>query len=989
MVSAALLSSNVYAANFNLYSNGNPVTDYNNVEEGILSAVSKRDGSVAIAKYKDGTLVSLDFASYEEGLASYRANTILGKDDDTVVKIFSFDENMKPYMADIIPSAKDSNLKIYLNETFDSGSEYVNIGGDYITLSDGRVSVSYNGSSAGARFGTFPIIYPEKNIIVEADYELPSDGACVRANLMSIYNGGPLTYAYLHEEGLKPSTSGKNNPALVKRSQINADKKFNVAMKINLEDRTFDLYYNHEKVTSSPRSLSSAISYEGRFDGFSMYIPIVTTAGSIYVDNIKAYSGTEFTDIGNLRPNVHRLDFTNSPNWETDIYERPDSSYIAEKVLAKDHPRILLTKEKLSEIKNAKGNRMAQWRDAIVPKADSYIGTNPYKYAISSSDSMENIDDAIALIMHCGLAYQLTGDMKYPERVYKELEVIYNAAGKKTAPNGDPDYWNSYSYLCVSELSYALAIAYDWMYDAWTPAQRQAICDNINLRSLDRAYQSIFSQLMPSTVGGGSWWKNSNNWNGVCNGAHFLTAVAFMEIDPYKCANIAEACYRAFEYMLPRYAPMGAWTEGTGYWAYALRYLSISCAVMDDICGTDFGIHKTTGLENSMFYAISNEGKTGALSFGDVGGGHVHAPFLFYWARKYNNPQIGGAAIYAINKFDFTPDIYDLLYYDEDYVDETYCQPLSSYYEGTEVVSFFSGYDDNDTGIAISGGLGTATSHDHIDSGGILLEKNGLKVLCDSGAEHYAAPSYFSTNRYWYYKARPEGHNIFVINPQNIYDSDGTSYYMGQSKSADSKITFYDEDDQIAVMDLTDAYSRDAADAKRKIYINGESTVIEDEITVRSDALPEPDISSDASVSSDADISKDGNIIEWYWHFKDTATAVVNNTTKYGVTDYGTAKISDDGKSVTLTFKDYTYNGSKFSYPGTVKTFTLTFESDAEFEIEIRDAVRNPYDAEVLAEKNAAGTFGSDYYRSRNTISKIVVKMKHATGTVRLKTVVN
>ena len=43
MVSAALLSSNVYAANFNLYSNGNPVTDYNNVEEGILSAVYNTD----------------------------------------------------------------------------------------------------------------------------------------------------------------------------------------------------------------------------------------------------------------------------------------------------------------------------------------------------------------------------------------------------------------------------------------------------------------------------------------------------------------------------------------------------------------------------------------------------------------------------------------------------------------------------------------------------------------------------------------------------------------------------------------------------------------------------------------------------------------------------------------------------------------------------------------------------------------------------------
>ena len=315
-------------------------------------------------------------------------------------------------------------------------------------------------------------------------------------------------------------------------------------------------------------------------------------------------------------------------------------------------------------------------------------------------------------------------------------------------------------------------------------------------------------------------------------------------------------------------------------------------------------------------------------------------------------------------------------------MDETYSQPLASYYKGTEVVTLASGKKVTDSCIAISGGKGTATSHDHIDSGAVLIEKNGLRFIGDSGAEHYAATSYFSTNRFWYYKARPEGHSIFVINPQNLFDSNGTSYYMGQSKSGVSEITEYKPDEKSATMDLSAAYARDALSASRKISLDGDKIIIEDDISLRSDALP------DESVNSDASIRENGNVIEWYWHYKDTATAVVNNTTKYGATDYGTVQISDDGKSATLIFRDYEYKNSRFTYPGTVKKFTLTFESNADFEIEVRDAVRNPYDANEIAKLQAAGTFDKDYHNSRNTMSKIVVKIKNASDDVRMKTII-
>lgn len=999
---AMLLSFSAFvsaeSANIKTYSNGNDVTASNIFNNGVFSAVSEGSGLFAIALYSDNELQKISIAQSEEELEEYRVNMVVDDAEDYIMKVFRFDENGNPLCVNRLLNPYVDNRKIYLNETFTSGPRTVDVNNRTTILSDGSVQVVFNGSDKGTRFGLFTVPYPKKNIIVEADFELGENYETVIAQLFSIYDNGPKPLAYLDKSGLRLNASGsETNKALVSREQVNNDKNFNVALKINLEELTYDLYYNHKKVTETSHVISS-ISPDKRYDGFDMYIPIVASEGSIYVDNIRAYSGTEFAEIGEQIPNVHKMDINDSPNWETAIYERPDSSELAQKVMAASHPRILWNKEKVLEIKNTQNSRIIQWKDSILKNANNYLEKDSFKYNISSSDSIDNIRDAMDMMMHLGFAYLLTGDMKYPQRAYKELKVIYDLKGGKKLPNGEPDYWNSYSYLNVAELSFTVAIAYDWMFDAWTAEQKQEIREVMDKRCLDRAYQAFYGELSPTVNGSNTWWKTENNWNSVCNGTMLLTSVAFMETDPHKCSSIMEGCIRAFEYMLSKYAPDGAWSEGVSYWAYALKFLSASCATLDLICGTDYGIHKTIGLENSQFYAISSEGKAGVLSYGDNDGEHVHAPFMFYWAEKFKNPQIGGAAIYAMKKFGFTPNIFDVLYYNEDYVTENYVQELSSYYKGTEVVTFISGHNDDDACISMSGGVGTDTSHDHLDSGGVLFEKNGLRVLTDSGTEHYAANSYFSTNRFWYYKARPEGHNIFVINPQNLIS--GTTldenkkvipvYYHGQSRDAVSEVTSYNETAQEAVMDLSGAYERDAVKAQRKIKLDGNKAIIEDDITLRSDALSQFDkqMFSDAGIGELSDISSDGNIIEWYYHFKDTATAVVGNTTVYGPEDYCIATVSEDGKSVTLSFLDYLYSNGEFIYSGITKKFTLSFESNEDFEIEIKTAERNPYDKSVVDKLINSGTFSGDYHIAKRIVSKVVVRMKNISENVKLTTII-
>ena len=60
------------------------------------------------------------------------------------------------------------------------------------------------------------------------------------------------------------------------------------------------------------------------------------------------------------------------------------------------------------------------------------------------------------------MAYQLTGDRKYPEAAWKQIEAVANC----------PD-WNPSHHIDVGIMAAGYALAYDWMYDAWTPEQRE------------------------------------------------------------------------------------------------------------------------------------------------------------------------------------------------------------------------------------------------------------------------------------------------------------------------------------------------------------------------------------------------------------------------------------------------------------------------------------------------------------------------------------
>lgn len=922
------LSCTVYAGDMKLYSNGNDVSATLDVSEGIITVTSDDETPVAIASYSDGKLISLSFVSGKDGsVASAIAQTA-----GTQYRIFHFDENMTPYEESKSFTVKNKNYRVFFNETFNGISSKLTFNTNCTPTSDGQVRIVGNGT----RYGGLAVYHPDRYLIIEADYTVPKGVALDSGRLLCYYTNSPSSFIFTVPGGIYAGKNGGGRPCekIISADEVHSGAKFNIACVIDLDNLCFDAYVNRVKKTTTPLPVDDMASFcRSGFTTYAAYLKpnnAGTYLNEVIVDNYRAYSGNEFLDIGEEIQTEHKTSFKNSPLWKTDIYERPEAEKIAKKALETGHPRVLINRDRVNEIKKATDSRTKEWLGLVMENADKALTTPCYEYAISSTDSVQNIPESMDMIMNLGIAYLMTGDKKYSDRAYKEAQVLYTVPYKKyngtSIPEEGRDYWNSYSYLDVGEISFIIALCYDWMYDAWTDAQKKELTQNIMDKGLIRSYRALFGHLNPTNAGSNGWFDSTNNWNAVCNGGVMMSAIAFMECDPYLCSEVAEATIRAFEYMLASYAPAGAWAEGAGYWGYALKYLTASCATLDAACGTDFGISKTPGLQGTQLYSISLEGKTGVVNYGDGGSSRVNAPFMFYWADKYNDKDIGGAALYIKKVFGYAPSAFDLIYYNPETVVENYTPPTAFYYPGTEVVSITPDHDALSPFVSISGGLGKATNHDHLDSGGVVVEMKGKRLFYDIGAEHYGANGYFSTNRFLYFRARPEGHSTFIINPEITSDADGNVYY-GQDLNVYSAITSYDPNGKTATMNLTDAYARDASFAQRTIGVTESTAVISDSITLK----------------------KTSNVY-WNWYIKASSDKIT---------------VSSDGKSATVNLSGTLYN--------------VKFETNCNYSLYVEDA-----DYYVNVDPDVGGR------KHKNTdFKRLVLKLENASGTVNVKTIVS
>ena len=470
---------------------------------------------------------------------------------------------------------------------------------------------------------------------------------------------------------------------------------------------------------------------------------------------------------------------------------------LREKHPDKGHPRLILTPEKIQEMRR---EILSENGDEVYKKIFAYLKSYADIYMEERTSGYE-IRDNIRLLyvcrenhdrmLACTLMYLITEEEKYAQRAY--LEMYASACFVD---------WNPYHFLDVGEMALELGLCYDWLYHWMSPWQRKYIREAIVKNGIYAIMEDI--QDKPRKR---SWnWRGelADNWRMVITGVG-VSALAVMdelegeELEYAKTA--AEQTLFDIRRALSLFAPLGAYEEGCNYWGYAMEYFAFYMKSLLTAVGSDFGYVDVPGMRLTNQYMMAVNGLVSTFNYHDCGEADSNLPpEMMFLAEYFGNYSEALPRIHSImtEKEEASRVINDMLHYNPVFCKaRTKEAPKDSCLPIAEIATMRSGWDAADLYLGFHcddpiGGEG----HDHMDSGTFVLDSQGERFFLDLGSDSYNIPNYRHC-----YRVRAEGHNTVIFNPEADY----AHKYGGTAKIVAHQFA---EEECFAVGELTDAYDK-------------------------------------------------------------------------------------------------------------------------------------------------------------------------------------
>jgi len=459
------------------------------------------------------------------------------------------------------------------------------------------------------------------------------------------------------------------------------------------------------------------------------------------------------------------------------------------------HPRLIMTETDFDNLKTYVQNVpfIKSAYSSVKTLADSLIDTPVYPY--KKSDGLRLDRNPVQYLVPLALTYKITGETKYLERLWLELENVCTYRD-----------WNPTHDIDVGDFGRPVALVFDWCYDDFTPEQRRVIRNGM--------VRCGIHVMINHMRNGSGFTTSTNNHNTVTGSGLGMIALAIADEEAY--SSIANEVINRLRDIMPKnldiFAPEGICPEGPSYWAYGndafFQYQSACFSAL----GTDFGFSDMSGLDKTGAWLIdTNSASDLSFNFGDASRKPVISSSLMWLADLYNQPSL---ASYRMSKTDIeSAGWLDMIFYRDgiEKSEDNAGFALDAIYNGEQSTGSIRSTWDNSYGnsILFKGGGGGATSHADLDAGTFVLDSMGERWIEDLGSDTYILPGMFSGNsdtsgRWRWYRKRAEGHNTLVVNPK--YDS---VRYSDQNANARCRITdlLSFETGAYATVDLTDAYN--------------------------------------------------------------------------------------------------------------------------------------------------------------------------------------
>lgn len=490
------------------------------------------------------------------------------------------------------------------------------------------------------------------------------------------------------------------------------------------------------------------------------------------------------------------------------------------------HPRLLATQEQLRTLRQTLDRNPLRraLANGAVGQADAMLDLAPITRTKQGRRLLGQSRRCVKRTVTLAMAYHLTGNAKYARRCEKEMLAVSQFTD-----------WNPTHFLDVAEMTFALAIGYDWLYDQLDPTSRATIRDAIIQKGV----------VLPLRTRHRGWVKAENNWGQVCHGGLTAGALAVLDHAPDLAASTVHNALHNVTRSMAAYAPHGGYPEGPGYWAYGTSYNVLLIGVLESALGTDFGLTRAPGFrETGQFPALATGPSGLFFNYADGGATRRPQPALYWLASRFRRPdwllgerQRIEAALAGLRPRDASGGgdrlmPLALLWMHDLRGDKPVRMPLSWSSEGRTPITVHrsSWTDPNATYIGLKGGSPSA-NHGQMDIGSFVLDADGVRWAIDLGAEGYYGIESRGMNlwdrsqdsdRWTIFRQSNLGHNTLVIDGQQ------------QRVGGDGRIVGFSDDPKFAysVVDLSSVYKGQAATVQRGVALlpSGE-VLIQDELT--------------------------------------------------------------------------------------------------------------------------------------------------------------
>lgn len=289
--------------------------------------------------------------------------------------------------------------------------------------------------------------------------------------------------------------------------------------------------------------------------------------------------------------------------------------------LPQRHPRLFTTQNELADLavsldRDPLRRQLADW---VVREAIALDDVEPVERKLEGRRLLHESRRCLQRVLILSMSYHLTGDSRHVDRCQQEMLAAASYSD-----------WNPSHFLDVAEMTFALAVGYDWLYDQLDEPTRQELREAIVEKGVQLAFDPQHN----------SWTRLANNWAQVCHGGLAAGALAVLEDEPDLAARTVHNALQNLDPAMNQYAPRGSYPEGPNYWGYGTTYNVLLIDALDNVFGSDFGLSNAPGFDQTGAYLALACGPTGQFfNYADGKAERRAQPALFWFAPRYRRPD--------------------------------------------------------------------------------------------------------------------------------------------------------------------------------------------------------------------------------------------------------------------------------------------------------------------------------------------------------------